>query len=151
MDKQFIDLTLTAHIIQYTTIYWAQNDCEHGECHLIHQSAMNYKQLNIYLTFTIYIILYPNMQWINKLFNSVWTLFLNLCIYRYVFMRYTLHLYLVLGIFTQVHLQSQVHFSKPCTCTCTCTWTFLMYLYPTYWVDVLAPTLLRSSVYTPQF
>ena len=58
MDKQFIELTLTADIIQYTAIYCAQIDCE---CHSIHQYAMNYKQFN-YLTFTIYIIQYPNMQ-----------------------------------------------------------------------------------------
>ena len=31
--------------------------------------------------------------------------FLNLCFYRYIFMRYIIHLYLVLGNCTQVHLQ----------------------------------------------
>ena len=41
MDKQFIELTLTANIIQYTTIYWDQIDCE---CQSIHQYAMNYEQ-----------------------------------------------------------------------------------------------------------
>ena len=131
MDKQLIELTLTADIIQYTTIYWAQIDCE---CHLIHRCAMNFKQF-IDLTFTIYIIRYSNMQWINKSFNSVWTLFLNLCIYRNIFVRYIIHLYLVLGICTQVH------FAKPCTCTCTCTWTFAMYLY-------LYPS--TESMYLPQ-
>ena len=41
MDKQFIELILTANIIQYTTIYWDQIDCE---CQSIHQYAMNYEQ-----------------------------------------------------------------------------------------------------------
>ena len=57
MDKQFIELTLTADIIQYTTFYSVQIDCE---CHSIHPYAMNYKQF-IDLTFTIYIIQYSNM------------------------------------------------------------------------------------------
>ena len=91
MDKQFIELILTANIIQYTTIYWDQIDCE---CHLIHQYVMNNKQF-IDLTLTINIIQYYNMQWIKKLFNSIGHLFLNLCICRYIFMRYIIHLYLV--------------------------------------------------------
>ena len=92
MDKQFIELKLIVDIIQYATIYWAQIDCE---CHSIHQYAMNYKQF-IDLTFTINIILYSNMQWINKLFNLVWPLFSNLCIYRYISMRYNIYTF-VLG------------------------------------------------------
>ena len=70
MDKQFIELTLTADIIQYTTIYWAQIDCE---CHSTHQYAMNYKQF-IYLTFTIYIIQFCETQWClsvkTRLYNT---------------------------------------------------------------------------------
>ena len=66
MDKQFIELTLTANIIQYTTIYWAQIDFE---CHSIHQHAMNYKQF-IDLPLTVNIIQYMNMQWINNLLSS---------------------------------------------------------------------------------
>ena len=58
MDKQFIELPLTAKIIQCTTIYSAQIDCK---CHSLYQYAMNYKQF-IDLTFTIYIIQYSNMQ-----------------------------------------------------------------------------------------
>ena len=39
---------------------------------------------------------------------------LNLCIYRYILMRYIIHLYLVLGNRTQVHLQ--------------CTWVVPKYI-----------------------
>ena len=70
MDKQFIELTLTANIIQYTTIYLDQIDCE---CHSIHQNAMNFKQF-IDLTLTVNIIQYINMQWINNLLSSHWLL-----------------------------------------------------------------------------
>ena len=68
----------------------------------------------IELTLTINIIQYYNMQLINKLFNSIWPLFLNLCIYWYIFMRYIIHLYLVLGNCTQVHLK--------------CTWVVPKYI-----------------------
>ena len=42
------------------------------------------------------------------------SLFLNLCIYRYIFMRYIIHLYLLLDNCTQVHLR--------------CTWVVPKYI-----------------------
>ena len=88
----------------------------------------------IELTLTINIVQYYNMQLINKLFNSIWPLFLNLCLYWYIFMRYIIHLYSVLGNCTQVHLKCTwvlpKNISQNPVLVLVRTWTILMYLYP---------------------